>query len=417
MSTLVILLPSRPRLASGADTAPPAREGAAELLYVLSPDGLNITRQGRAKAALLPKADSAIVVLADTDVSWHRIAVPKAPGARLRAAIAGVLEEQLLDDAEDLHFALAPNLAGGQTGWVGVIDKVWLKGELIALDKAGVSVERAVPMSWPEDMPLGHFSAAFGDDASAPMQLTWADAKGVICMAVNGALAKQMLKQWTAQPARWTAHPAVAAPAERWLGGSVSVLSDEQRLLRSMRSLWNLLQFDIAPKHRGTVALRDALRRFRSVGWRPVRWGLAALLALHVIGLNLWSWHQERQIAAKRGTMVTLLRNAHPQVRAVLDAPAQMQRETDLLRAAAGKTGDSDLETLLGAAAAAWPAGQAPLQTLKFDNGRLMFAAVGWTDTQVAEFRSQLAGGGWTVAQDGSALTISRPAPTAARAS
>jgi general secretion pathway protein L len=91
MSTLVILLPSRPRLASSADAAPASREGAAELLYVLSPDGLNISRQGRAKAALLPKADSAIVVLADTDVSWHRIAVPKAPAARLRAAIAGVL--------------------------------------------------------------------------------------------------------------------------------------------------------------------------------------------------------------------------------------------------------------------------------------------------------------------------------------
>mgnify|MGYP003487404983 FL=1 len=111
---------------------------------------------------------------------------------------------------------------------------------------------------------------------------------------------------------------------------------------------------------------------------------------------------------------MALLRTAHPQVRAVLDAPAQMVRETDLLRAAAGKTGDNDLETLLGTAAAAWPAGQAPLQTLKFDNGRLMFAAVGWSETQIAEFRSQLAGGGWTVAQEGSALTVSRPpvAPT-----
>jgi general secretion pathway protein L len=411
MSTLVILLPSRPRLAAGADALPGPRESSAELLYVLTPDGLNITRQGRAKAALLPKADSAVVVLADSDVSWHRIPLPKAPTARLRAAISGVLEEQILDDAEAVHFALAPGLTGGHTGWVAAVDKAWLKAELSALDKAGQQVERAVPMSWPEDMPLGHFSAAFGDDAAAPMQLTWSDAKGVMCLGVNGALAKQMLPQWTSQPARWTAHPAVAAPAERWLGGSVTVLSDEQRLLRAMRSLWNLLQFDIAPKHRGTVVLRDALRRFRSRGWRPVRWGLAALLALQVLGLNLWAWHQERQIAAKRSALVALLQKAHPQVRAVLDAPAQMQRETDLLRAAAGRAGDGDLETLLGAAAAAWPDGQAPLQTLKFSDGRLTFAAVGWTDQQVAAFRGQLGAGGWTVAQEGSALTLSRPAP------
>lgn len=411
MSTLVILLPSRLRLAAGAEAAPSPRDGNAELLYVLTPDGLNITRQGRARAALLPKADSAVVVLADSDVSWHRIAVPKAPAARLRAAISGVLEEQLLDDAEAVHFALAPGLTGGHTGWVAAVDKAWLKAELGALDKAGVVVERAVPMSWPEDMPLGHFSAAFGEDANAPMQLTWSDAKGVMCLGVNGALAKQMLPQWTAQPARWTAHPAVAAPAERWLGGSVTTLSDEQRLLRAMRSLWNLLQFDIAPRHRGTVVLRDALRRFRSSGWRPIRWGLAALVALQVIGLNLWSWHQERQIAAKRSAMVALLQKAHPQVRAVLDAPAQMQRETDVLRAAAGKSGDNDLETLLAAAAAAWPEGQAPLQTLKFDNGRLTFAVAGWTDQQVAAFRGQIGGGGWSVSQEGSALTLSRSAP------
>jgi general secretion pathway protein L len=415
MSTLVVLLPPRPRLEPGADTPAARAPGSAELAYVLTPDGLNIARQGRAGAALLPKADSAVVVLADSDVSWHRIAVPKAPAARLRAAIAGVLEEQLLDDGDSVHFALSPGLAGGQTGWVAVVDKAWLKAELSALDKAGVAVERAVPMSWPEDAPLGHFSAAFGDDAAAPMQLTWSDAKGVMCLNINGALAKQMLPQWTAQPARWTAHPAVAAPAERWLGGSVTVLSDEQRLLRAMRSLWNLLQFDIAPKHRGTVVLRDALRRFRSSSWRPVRWGLAALLALQVIGLNLWAWHQDRQISAKRASMVALLQKAHPQVRAVLDAPAQMQRETDLLRAAAGKSGDNDLETLLGAAAAAWPDGQAPLQTLKYDSGRLMFAAVGWNDQQVVAFRGQLGAGGWNVAQEGSALTISRAPASAGR--
>jgi general secretion pathway protein L len=410
MSTLVILLPSRPRLVAGADSpSASTRDGAADLLYALTPDGLNITRQGRAKAALLPKADSAVVVLADSDVSWHRIAVPKAPAARLRAAISGVLEEQLLDDAESVHFALAPALVGGQTGWVAAVNKAWLKAELGALDKAGVIVERAVPMSWPEDAPLGHFSAGF--DVAAPMQLTWSDAKGVMCLGVNGALAKQMLPQWTAQPARWTAHPAVAAPAERWLGGSVTTLSDEQRLLRAMRSLWNLLQFDISPKHRGTVALRDAVRRFRSAGWRPIRWGLAALLALQVLGLNLWSWHQERQIAGKRQALVAVLQKAHPQVRAVLDAPAQMQRETDVLRAAAGKAGDGDLETLLGAAATAWPDGQAPLQTMKFADGRLSFAAAGWNDQQVSNFRGQLSSGGWNVAQEGSTLTVSRPAP------
>jgi general secretion pathway protein L len=137
---------------------------------------------------------------------------------------------------------------------------------------------------------------------------------------------------------------------------------------------------------------------------------LATLLALQVLGLNLWAWHQERQIKAKGAAMVELLKTSHPQVRAVLDAPAQMQRETELLRAAAGKAGDSDLETLLGVAASAWPEGQPPLAMLKFENGRLSFATSGWNDAQVSQFRAQLGAADWSVTQDGSTLTLARAA-------
>lgn len=410
MATLVIQLPARARLGGGA----PVRDPGSEMAYVLTPDGLNIGRQGRAAPALMPKAETAVVVLSDHDVSWHRLTLPKAPPSRLRAAIAGALEEQLLEDTEQLHFALAPGAAAGQAGWVAVMDKAWLKAELSALDKAGIPVERAVPVAWPEDTPLGHFGAPFGDDAAAPMELTWSDANGVVCLGVHGALARQMLPQWAAQPARWTAHPAVAAPAERWLGGSVMVQGDEQRALQAMRSLWNLLQFDLAPKHRGAVALRDALRRWKSANWRPVRWGLAALIGVQVAGLNFWAWHQERQVAAKREAMTTLLRATHPQVRAVLDAPAQMLRETELLRAAAGKSGDTDLETLLGLAASAWPEDQPPLATLRYEGGRLSFATTGWSEAQVSQFRAQLGGGEWAVNHDGATVTIGRAAARSA---
>ena len=288
------------------------------------------------------------------------------------------------------------------------IDKAWFSAELRALEKAGVQVERAVPVAWPEDTPMGHFSAPFGADAGAPMQLTWSDASGVAAIGVQGALARQMLPAWSELPARWTAHPAVAAPAERWLGRGVQVLSDEQRLLQAARSLWNLRQFDLAPRHRGALALRDAWRRFRSSAWRPVRWGLVALVALQVLGLNLWAWHQQRQVDQRRLAMTTLLRASHPQVRAVLDAPVQMQRETDALRTAAGKVGDGDLETLLAAAAAAWPDGQAPLSMLKFDNGRLSVSLDGWAEAQIAQLRAQLQGSGWELSTQNGVLSISR---------
>ena len=192
----------------------------------------------------------------------------------------------------------------------------------------------------------------------------------------------------------------------------MQVVTPAEHALQSAHSLWNLRQFGLAPKHRGMSALADLWRRLRGPNWRPARWGLAALVAIQLLGLNIAAWQQRRTLESKRDAMAELLRSAHPQVRAVLDAPMQMQRETDALRAAAGRSGDTDLETILGVVAAAWPEGQAPLTTLKFDNGRLSFGAAGWPEAQLAQFRAQLAGAGWELASNNGVLTISRASRT-----
>lgn len=411
MSILVVLIPPRPRpgLSAGEDAAGRA---ATEFHYVLSPDGLGVGSEGRAAAAALPRADSVVAVLPDCDVGWHRLTLPKAPAARLRAALTGVLEEALLDDPDTTHLAVAPGAVAGQPAWVAAVHKPWLTEQLRQLEAANRSVERVVPSSWPDEVPLGHFSPLSGAGAvgTDQMMLVWSDAQGVACLTLQGTLARALLPQQTSQPARWTAEPAVAAQAERWLGAAVMVLPREHRALQATRTLWNLRQFDLAPRHKGTRALRDAWLRFLSPGWRPVRWGLAALVALNVVGLNLWAWHQRSTIENRQVAMTEVLRSTYPNVRSIIDAPAQMQRETETLRAVAGKPGDTDLEVLLQAAASAWPAGQPPVETLRFEPGRLSLSATGWTPEQVAQFRDQLRPAGWTVEFEGGRVTVSRAA-------
>ena len=63
----------------------------------------------------------------------------------------------------------------------------------------------------------------------------------------------------------------------------------------------------------------------------------------------------------------------------VRDPAAQMERESDVLRAAAGQPGPADFETMLSAAASAWPENQGPMQSLRFQTGQLTLAAPGWT--------------------------------------
>lgn len=413
MSILVLQLPARERLsARGADAAQGLRL-PAELDYVLSSDGRRAGQTGRAAPALLPPADSVVLVLADADVSWHRIDVPKAPPARLRAALAGVLEDSLLEDEETLHFALAPGAVGGQPGWVAVMHRAWLNAALVGLEQAGLSVERVVPSSAP--LPFtpgapatgrGHF---FDTDPGidSPPWLALAQPDGVVCVRLAGALARALQPPADAV-VQWSATPAAAVAAERWLGVPVAVMTAAERTLEAAQSGINLRQFDMAARHRGTRALRDLGRRLLSAEWRPVRWGLVGLVAVQLVGLNAWAWQQKNAVAERKQAMVALLQATHPGVRAVLDAPVQMERETDRLRAAAGRAGDSDLEALLAAAAAAWPDGQGPVQTLRFESGRLIVAAPGWGEPQLAQFRERLRAAGYAAEAAEGRVTVSR---------
>lgn len=400
MSTLAILIPAR--LPAGA---------AAEFDYVLSGDGRHVAAAGRALPAALPRADTAVGVLADGAVAWHRVALPKAPAARLRDALAGVLEEQLLADPEDLHFALPARSEPGGGTWVAVTDRQPLAAALAALDAAGVQVERVVPASEPVPegtAARGHFFQPAGA-AEDELALALAHADGAATLRVAGTLARALLPA----AAEYSASPAAAAAAEHWLGAPVAVRKDAERVLGALASPWNLRQFELAPQHRGVQALQLAFSRLARPEWKGARRAALALVVVQLVGLNLAAWHERRAIDARRAEMAALLTSTHPGVRAVVDAPRQMARENERLRAAAGRADAGDLETLLGAAAAAWPEGQGPVQTLRFEDQRLELAAPGWDEAQAAAFRERLAGTGLTAELSEGRIALRRAGPAA----
>ena len=419
MSTLVVQIPPRPRLRSSVGGADAEASGlTTDYSYVSSPDGLELEAQGRSPAALMPKATTVIAVLADADVSWHRITLPKAPAARLRAALGGVLEEALLEDGDDVHLALAPAATAGQPTWVAAVSRRWLRAELAALEQADVFVDRVVPMAWPDDPPIGHFAETEVDPGSTAhgIALHWAHPDGVASVRLQGGLARALVPSPAPAETRWSATPGAVAAAEQWLGGPVRVMAPGQRLLQAARSLWNLRQFDLARRTRGGRALRDSARKFLGPRWRPARIGIAALVVAQIVGLNLWAWHQRNAIEAKQLAMQTLVKTIYPNVNpqdVQRDADAVMQRETQALRTLAGKPGDADLEPMLQAAASAWPADRPPVDTMRFETGRLTLTAPGWSDTQIAQFRSLLRTSGWVVEATEGRLTLSRARPGA----
>jgi general secretion pathway protein L len=241
--------------------------------------------------------------------------------------------------------------------------------------------------------------------------LTWAHPEGVARVRLHGGLARALLPNPIPPTTRWSTSPAAAAAAEQWLGAPVTVMPLEQRLLQAGRSLWNLRQFDLAPRTRGARALRDSVRSLLSPKWRPVRIGAAALLLAQVIGLNAWAWHERSEIERRRAELQALVKASFPRVSELdiqRDPAAVMQRETQALRALAGKPGDGDFEPLLYAAAAAWPPGR-PVENLRFEPGKLSLAATGWNEAQIESFRNALKPGGWQVDATEGRVTVSRP--------
>ncbi len=417
MSTLVIQLPEHRRLRAGAtgeEAIEPSRR--REYLYATSGDGIELDAQGEAAAALLPRGSNVIAVIQEADVSWHRVTLPRAPASRLRMALIGVLEEALLEDAETIHLAVAPSATAGQPTWVAAVDRAWLQNELATLEKSGVFVDRVVPMAWPDDPPAGHFRAplASGIGTIEGVYLTWASTDGVATVRLDGGLARAIVPNPPPVATRWTAAPMAAAAAEQWLGAPVNVMPAEQRLLQAGRSLWNLRQFELARRTRGARAFGDWLRKARSPAWRPVRIGLAALIAAHIVGLNLWAWHEKAQVEARRVAIQSLVKKTFPRVGpgdVQRDAAAVMARETQSLRTLAGKAGESDLEPMLQAAAAAWPGERPPVENLRFEPGKLTLAASGWSDQQIDQFRAALRPSGFRVEAAEGRLVMSRVRP------
>jgi len=451
MSLLVIKLPPRERLgarAAGNEPAPSLRL-PTQWEYVLSADGRQPGPLRQSATALLPKADAVVLALAPSDVSWHRLLVPKAAPARMPAALAGVLEERLLDDEGAVHLALAPDAVPGREGWVAATHRPRLAAALAVLESAGLTVERVVSLMPPPGPALrghfllqGHAPAAAGSALDAAAEATDAAAEatdvaaataapndgepllwlsredGAWCLplaattlaGLAGAMRASLPDDAPGQ--RWTTTPAAALAAERYLGRPVPLQTEAEHLLEAaqgdLTSAVNLRQFDLASRHRGLRAVGALGKRFFSAEWRLVRVGLVSLLALQLLGLNAYAWQQNQVLQSRRTAINEVLRTAHPGVQTVLDAPAQMAGETERLRAAAGRPGGADLEVALSAAAAAWPEGKGPVGNLRYESGRLTLAAPGWSAADVTAMRERLRPAGWTVELAEGRLTLAR---------
>lgn len=415
--------------------------------YANASDAMVLTSSASSTLALMPstgRLGDAVVVVPVNMLSWHCVELPKGVGRtapRLRTILSSLLEERLLDETEQLHFAIAADAtkkdAAGSTYWVAVCDKHWLVSHLQALESAGVVVGRIVPEFAPSSDPADtavnlnviEGSKNANETGQPLLVVTGHIEAGVMCLPlapapVSGALLWQQDADLQGELAVQTvcAEPALAALAERHFGGQVSLKNRPQRWLEACSSGWDLAQFDLATSGRVRTAKRlaGAGRQFLfSPQWRPARWGLAALAGVNLLGLNFWAWQEQSTQQAQRVAIETTFTQTFPQVKVVIDATQQMQREVAALKQSAGASSSQGLEAVLaalgGAANSSSTAGAgAPARSfsgVEMSNGDIKIKGFALSPQAVVELSAQFKTLGYDTAYAADVLRVTPATP------
>ena len=408
-TSLYVRLPHRPiqspeRWSAGALASVPfalvREEGAQRILE----NSQRILREGMSRTDELPAADRLILLLPAADVLLVPANVPPLATPKLRLALPNLVEDRLVQDAQQCHIALGPRLGNAPArGWraprepqsraLMIADRAWVRfildtfashkhrtchllpaqlcvpfetpaaaAALIA--ESTNDAERAEPSLDASAEPAADSPADSSADAPAvetPATVALAtialdaappsdpDAPIAVDITVRTSrvegyglrLLPANVGNWLGiapTPARLMVSPALHALApglsadpataaldwSTWAAGARDALASGEA---------DLCQFDFA---RGGVAGMDWSR------WRlPI--ALAVLLVVvQLIGMNA-RWLTLRAEQKRLDTaMRAQLQTAFPNTPVILDPPAQMRRQVEQLRLAAGKSAPED---------------------------------------------------------------------------
>jgi len=380
----------------------------SEFRYVLSEDGRTVAGQGSAALALLPRADTLVLVVPVRALSWHAVKLPPLSAGRQRAALDGMLEDRLLDDPSTLALAMSPHRSPDGSTLVAACDKSWLAAVLQFFELSGRPASRVVPELAPLADPASGTLALVASGTTDEAWLAMADPTTVVCVPLAQARDLLPTDGDSPQATQLVAEPAVADMAERLLGRPAVLRSAAEGLLACSQSDWELAQFDLAISSRGRMARRWAqgwTQFARAPGWRAARWGLVVLAVSNLVGLQAWAWHLDATRTARQMQVRQVLTQTFPGVKTVVDAPLQMERQMALLRQASGALSARDLEPMVSAAGAALPEGLTPAG-IDYSAGQLALRGVRLNPAQTELVAGKLSAQGYAAQIDGERLTV-----------
>jgi general secretion pathway protein L len=327
--------------------------------------------EGEAPLAELPKARSLELVFDRLDVFSACVDAPRLGEIRLRQALPNLLEERMLGDPADHHFASAPSreapgpedrraegAAPGQRLSVSAIDRTTLARVLEACQQARLQPRAAYSEIYLLPRPAaGRFALRLerdrallraGDDEGCVFDLQDESGAATLSLARAQFGIRELLVYESAGAGAGSGH---AREALARLGLPVEAAPAPLDLVAAEEAV-NLLQGAYAPAGGYGLAGRIIGRLARNGAWKaPLGWA-AACLVIAVGGLNAYWFKLNAEFQGVRASMQHAFRDAFPNEPPV-DELAQARRDVAALRARAGHASSDDF-TALAAATARW---------------------------------------------------------------
>jgi general secretion pathway protein L len=326
----------------------PARaEGEHALCrFALVTDGGMIDQHGegplRNLGDLVGTSRRIVLLLAAADVTLLSVQAPPLSGARLKAALPGLVEEHILGDPLDAVLVAAPEQPDG-TRPIAVTDRDWLEAIVKSLLIQGARAVTAVPAQLCLPLQPGSVAAAI---SGVELTLRQSLFQGFgLALDATPAVVLQTARTFSGDaplvlyvpPAQLGEYQALAQEAgpgitleadnwAHWIAGSKTTALD---LVSGLGAA-------------GTPA-RD---------WRRWRWpiALAALvIAVNLIGLNV-DWLRLRSEATTiRQSMTQTYRSVYPRETTILDPVLQMRQHIARARASTGEVAPDEFTYLASA--------------------------------------------------------------------
>lgn len=347
ISRLLVFVPPRSSMAGRSQVA-----SSTVVDYVgAGADGA----RGHTPIALLPKASFVDLVFDASDVFITAIETPKLSEGKLRLALPNMLEERLLADPADCHFAFS--IARGGSGNttiatqpktpVAVIDRGLLTRALDALTESGYRVRAAYSEIYTVPPPAaGVLSVRVDRGRGVARSATHDgftfevadDVPPTLALAVR-QLGIKRIKAYGREAARMS-------PLAGALNVQVDINADEVDLA-STEGAVNLLQGAFAQGGvMGSLVGSALLPALTGRALRvPLAWTAAAIVVA-VVGMNVYYLKLDGESRAIRDQMEASFRSNFPQATAVVDPIEQTKRQLADLRTRSGIPSANDFSVL-----------------------------------------------------------------------